>query len=203
MLYLVRHGQTNGNAQRIVQTGETPLNQIGEEQAFLVANSLKRTGAKLVLSSDYQRAHQTAKKIASACGCSVKLTSCLRERDFGELKGKSYGEFGEIDVFAEDYVPPKGESAPDFHRRVKKAWVEVTQTYSEIQAPVIVVTHGLVLKSLINNQLEKIESGIPENFLAENTSVTTVAPITPWKVISLANTEHLGKLKKDTELGSI
>ena len=36
-IYLIRHGQTNGNRDRILQTPDTPLSELGRQQAQQLA----------------------------------------------------------------------------------------------------------------------------------------------------------------------
>jgi broad specificity phosphatase PhoE len=63
-VYIVRHGETEENKQKIIQGHlDSPLNSEGERQADLVAHALKDVPFDLCYSSDLQRAAYTAKRI--------------------------------------------------------------------------------------------------------------------------------------------
>lgn len=56
-VYLVRHGETDANRNKIIQGQlDTPLNEIGLEQAALVARALRTVKFDAALSSDLSRA---------------------------------------------------------------------------------------------------------------------------------------------------
>lgn len=91
-LLLVRHGQSEGNAQNIF-TGwrDLPLTERGRSEALAVAESIVRSGVSIdaVFSSALQRAKETAKIIIERLGRPIPQTSnsALNERDYGELTG--------------------------------------------------------------------------------------------------------------------
>jgi probable phosphoglycerate mutase len=61
-VYILRHGQTEENKQKIIQGQlDTILNPEGERQSDLVANALKDIPFDVCYSSDLQRATSTAK----------------------------------------------------------------------------------------------------------------------------------------------
>ena len=64
-LYLIRHGQSAGNAEgRFGGHGPTPLSPLGVEQAEKTARSLAKEGINAIYSSDLLRAVQTAEPLA-------------------------------------------------------------------------------------------------------------------------------------------
>ena len=88
--YIVRHGQTDWNAQKIIQGQlDIPLNETGEKQAKEVAEKFKNIKFDLVFSSDLLRAKRTAEIITLEHKLAVETTNVLRERAFGEMEGKS------------------------------------------------------------------------------------------------------------------
>ena len=63
-VYIVRHGETEENKQKIIQGHlDSPLNSEGERQADLVAGALKDVPFDVCYSSDLRRAVDTAKRI--------------------------------------------------------------------------------------------------------------------------------------------
>src|SRR5271165_3144262 len=96
-LWLVRHGETDWNAQGRVQ-GHTPteLNENGRRQAASLAEMFAGRKFAALWSSDLPRARQTAEAIGSALGLDVQLTVALRERSFGPYEGKTNEEIRAI-----------------------------------------------------------------------------------------------------------
>src|SRR5690606_21132235 len=86
-VYLVRHGETQWNAERRIQgQSDSPLTDKGVQQAWQVAERARTLGITHVISSELGRTQQTARIIADACGCDVTLEPRLRELDMVVLE---------------------------------------------------------------------------------------------------------------------
>lgn len=86
-VYLVRHGETQWNAERRIQDqSDSPLTAKGEQQAMQVATRAKELGITHIISSDLGRTRRTAEIIAQACGCDIIFDSRLRELNMGVLE---------------------------------------------------------------------------------------------------------------------
>lgn len=86
-VYLVRHGETQWNAERRIQgQSDSPLTAKGEQQAMQVATRAKELGITHIISSDLGRTRRTAEIIAQACGCDIIFDSRLRELNMGVLE---------------------------------------------------------------------------------------------------------------------
>lgn len=192
-LLLIRHGETDFNATRVVQFPDTPLGAGGLQQAERLGRHLAARRIGLVLTSDYRRARMTADCVARHTGATLHESPHLRERNFGELRGRSYDEFGDLDPFAPDYVPPAGESWDVFHARVDTAWAEVLEHAAQVSEDVAVVTHGLVLRSLVERVLDVSAHAWEVGTVVGNTAVTVVERVPPWRVTELASIVHLGE----------
>lgn len=188
---LIRHGETEFNAGRIVQFPDTPLGANGILQADSLGQSLARRDIGLILTSDYLRARMTAERIAAHTRAPLLTSANLRERNFGDLRGRSYAEFGELDILGPDYAPPGGEAWPDFNSRVDAAWREIVGHARDLAGDLVVVTHGLVLRSLLERVLDVSGHGNCSGLTVANTSVTTVERQPPWRVLELAAVAHL------------
>ena len=188
-IIVVRHGETDGNALGVVQLPTMPLNEQGLRQAQLVGRRLRSAGVTRILASDLARARMTARAVSDATGLSVQESSLLQERNFGDLRGTPYSELGR-DIFEPDYEPPNGESWPVFDRRVAEAWALVTETRQGMEGNLLVVTHGLVLRSMAEHHLT-MPSGVTAPSRWGNTSVTVVDPLPPHQVHTLDDTTHL------------
>ena len=92
-LYLIRHGQSAGNAEgRFGGHGPTPLSRLGEEQAEKTAKLLAKEGLDVIYSSDLLRAVQTADPAARLLDLPVNITEAFRERHVGVLEGLTFDE---------------------------------------------------------------------------------------------------------------
>jgi len=81
-IYIVRHGETEENKQKIIQGQlDTPLNLEGEKQADLVAKALRDIPFDICYSSDLRRAANTAERIlVYHSGVRLEKPEALRER---------------------------------------------------------------------------------------------------------------------------
>ncbi|KAG2133768.1 phosphoglycerate mutase-like protein [Suillus clintonianus] len=89
-MFVVRHGETNSNRDRIVQGQlDTQLNETGLAQAATTAEALRSVPFDKAFTSDLQRASKTAERILQYHpGVELVQDSSLRERFMGELQGK-------------------------------------------------------------------------------------------------------------------
>ena len=188
-IFLIRHGETPGNARRIVQRPGIPLSPRGIAQAERLARRLGREGIARILSSDLARAVMTAARLRQVTGAPVQFDPLLQERNFGDLRGTAYADLG-FDMFAPDYAPPNGETWEVFHARVDRAWALVQETAAATSGPLAVVTHGLVCRSLASRHLI-LPAGqdVPERW--ENAALTIIEGPAPWRVRLLNCIAHL------------
>jgi probable phosphoglycerate mutase len=92
-IILIRHGETAWNAERRLQGHlDIPLNAEGERQARLLAEALAPGRIDLLVSSDLQRARQTAQAVAMLRGLPLQIEPGLRERCYGGFEGLLYAE---------------------------------------------------------------------------------------------------------------
>jgi len=191
-LFLIRHGETVGNASRVVQRPDNPLSPRGVAQAERLARRLAAEGIAQIVSSDLARARTTAEHLQRVTGAPLSFDPLLQERNFGDLRGTPYEELG-LDMFAPDYAPPNGETWPAFHARVDQAWARVQLVAAATPGRLAVVTHGLVCRSLAARHLLLPDGEVaPERW--ENTSLTIVDWPAPWRVRLLNCVAHLEDL---------
>jgi len=189
MIYLVRHGETDANAARVVQRPDAPLSARGHAQAERLARRLAAAPVGVVLSSDLRRAVETASRVTRATAAPLVLDPGLAERDFGDVRGTAYADL-DVDIFGADYAPPGGETWDVFHRRVDAAWSRVVARAAETPGDVVVVTHGLVCRAVAIRHLV-LPPGAVVPLAWGNTAVTVV----DGRVATLVGcTAHLGDL---------
>ena len=194
-IFLIRHGETDGNRARIVQVPETPLSEQGRLQAERLGKRLEGEPIERLLASDLTRADETARAVAAATGLSIESEPLLQERNFGDIRGTAYADL-DVSPFAPGYAPPGGETWEAFHERVDRAWMRIREASAPLSGHLAVVTHGLVLHSLSVRHLELPpevgsigDDGPPLRF--GNTSISIVEGAAPWRVSLHACTAHL------------
>ena len=80
----VRHGRTHDNARGVLQGHQgRGLDETGRDQIARVAEVLRTRRPRAIVSSDLQRAHETAQIIAGKSGIDVALDASFREVDIG------------------------------------------------------------------------------------------------------------------------
>jgi 2,3-bisphosphoglycerate-dependent phosphoglycerate mutase len=188
-ILLVRHGETDGNAARILQRADVPLNERGMRQAEYLAQRLLANGFVHILCSDLLRARMTAAPLAVRSGITIEESPLLQERNFGDLRGKRYTELTE-DPFAPDSAPPNGEDWPTFHARVAEAFTLIVTRRRAVNGTLVVLTHGLVCRALIERHAAVPEGiSVPQRF--DNTSVTAIHENAPHTLHLINCTAHL------------
>lgn len=78
-IYFVRHGETRFNRQHRHQYPETPLTELGRDQAYRAAQALTGKGIERIITSDYARAQETAHIIAESLHVPVETSPLLYE----------------------------------------------------------------------------------------------------------------------------
>ena len=185
-----RHGETDGNASRILQRADVPLNERGMRQAERLAQRLSAHGFVRILCSDLLRARMTAAPVAALSGVAIEQSPLLQERNFGDLRGLPFADLTK-DPFGPDFVPPDGEDWPNFHARVADAFAFIVSRRRSVNGTLVVVTHGLVCRALVERHALLPEGVVvPERF--DNTSLTVLHEDAPHGVRLLNCTRHLG-----------
>ncbi|MBE8977917.1 2,3-diphosphoglycerate-dependent phosphoglycerate mutase GpmB, partial [Escherichia coli] len=148
-VYLVRHGETQWNAERRIQgQSDSPLTEKGIQQAWQVAERARTLGITHVITSDLGRTQQTARIIADACGCDVMLEPRLRELDMGVLEKRHIDTLTETEEGwrrtlvngTEDGRIPEGESMQELSVRMHAALAECLKLPAGSRP--LLVSHG-------------------------------------------------------------
>ena len=199
-IWLVRHGETALNAARILQPADTPLSPQGLRQAQALAERLAGDRFAGILSSDLPRAHQTAQVIAARTGHTLHTTPLLHERSFGDWRGRPYDSL-DIDPQAMHDAPPGGESTPQFAERCRQAFAHALQLQSALGGPLVVVTHGLVIRQILAALSPSAhEAGRIDLPRMGNTSLSILDAAPPHTVRRLNCVRHLdGGLQEGVE----
>ncbi len=153
-LILARHGQTQSNVDRVLDSAPPgpPLTQLGSAQASALARRLEQDGTiTAVHASTAVRAQQTAAPLAAALGLEVDVVEGVHEVFCGDIEGRADTEAREQfeAVFRAWYagdlaVPlPGGESALDVRERFLPAVERITAAAT---GSVVLVSHGAAIR---------------------------------------------------------
>ena len=187
-IIFVRHGETALNASRTLQPADTPLSERGIGQARHAAARLRALKPVAIVSSDMPRALRTAQEIARETGLDPTLTQLLHERNFGDLRGQPHDAFG-FDPIAMLQAPPNGESMAEFTERCRQAFEHVVGLRAKIDGTLVVVTHGLVIHTILSNWIGLGDFVVPERIA--NTAFSECTPRAPHQAVRVKGASHL------------
>lgn len=79
IVYLIRHAESLRNHEGLDRTSKTPLSEVGDRQAEMVAKRVAKLGIDVIYSSTYTRAKQTAEVISKVIGKPIEFWDHLIE----------------------------------------------------------------------------------------------------------------------------
>jgi len=161
--YIVRHGETEWNAKKIIQGHkDSPLTETGIKQAKQTANIFKKIKFDEIYSSDLLRAKRTAEIIVLEKKMAVETTKLLRERKMGRFEGKKVKKMREGLKKQFEKVKTLSKEA-----RLKFYWENGIETDEEIisrfitflretavaypHKNILIVTHGAIIRMFLVN----------------------------------------------------
>ncbi|MDQ6807077.1 MAG: histidine phosphatase family protein [Actinomycetota bacterium] len=153
---LARHGETNDNRKPIRVQGfrDTPLNEVGREQAHELAERVAGDGFRSLWSSDLARARDTAAIVGARIGLEPRLDERLREAYRGRWEGHLFVDIEreEPELYAAwrragaGFRFPEGESLLEQQERVMATLGDISDTEA---LPALVVCHGGSIKVVL------------------------------------------------------
>ena len=190
-LIIVRHGITDENEKRIIQGHSmNSLSELGREQALKAAKRLQSENIDLIISSDLERCKQTAEIIARHNKVPVIYSKLLRERDYGELVGRTLDE---IDEMCRQQGIPRYklkvgcENYYDVLKRVEGFLQDIEKEHDG--KTVVLVSHSGTIKCMLAALLK-----IPVEEIAatsyKNTAISIIN-IKEKKALLMNNIDHL------------
>ena len=203
----VRHGETPWNAERRLQGHrDIPLNALGLAQAEAAARYLAKRHAQIpfqaIVSSDLQRARQTADAIGNALSLPVQAEPGLRERHYGDFEGKTPAEARAFAETAYDALvkrddlsaaPGNAEPLADMVARIEACLRPLALTHAA--QPIVLVTHGGVLDVLYRRAMGRELTG-PRDAPIPNAGLnwldlSLVGDQLRWMLVAWGETAHL------------
>jgi probable phosphoglycerate mutase len=157
-LHLIRHGETDWNAEgRIQGQRESVLSEQGQHQARALQKKLAAINFDRVFSSSSTRAQQTAALALSHCQQPVSLQDDLREIMLGPWEGHLYADIEKVEpqaVSAFRNTPDlfNVEGAETFHAVQHRALTAVQAILTDCAGmEIALVSHGVWIKSVLSH----------------------------------------------------
>lgn len=144
--YVVRHGQTDWNVEKRIQGfSDIPLNDHGREEALSLALELRDIHYDVCISSDLQRAYETALILTSNIFPSIEIVKDerLRERDSGIWDGRYYKEY--YSATSEEKLGV--ETSDVLLKRSLECLQDISEKYSG--GSLLIVSHGGVMRNML------------------------------------------------------
>jgi 2,3-bisphosphoglycerate-dependent phosphoglycerate mutase len=149
-VYLIRHGSTEMNSEdRIRGQCNVPLSAEGREEIARLAGLLRESNIQFLVSSDLDRAVETAEAVARTRGASLAKSASLRPWDVGEFTGRPAEAVTPRLIELAKYSPNTpvkgGESFNSFKQR---AFAGFRLALAATEAPLALVSHHRVERLL-------------------------------------------------------
>lgn len=197
--YLVRHGETEWNAQnRFCGRSDVPLSDTGRQQARRLGERLKAVPLEALYSSPLKRALETARLISELTGLEPEVDERLIEINYGQWEGKTLEEMQEDDptlfrAWSADpgqVAPPGGETGVAAQQRVAPFFDALAKKHRNGQ--VAVVFHRTVCRLVICHFLGMSPSDYRRRLTLDNAALSIVRPREDgWQLVAFNDTAHL------------
>lgn len=168
LLYIIRHGETNGNLKGILQGWtDEPLNEKGRKLAALSGQALSDVKFDYAFSSPLSRAYETAEIVLQQnrrAKAIIQKDDRLKEMNFGEWEGLGITKQNfsiPSDTFNLFYTDPflfknssTGESIYQVCQRTGKFYQDIIQNPDYEDKTILIATHGFALRAMLQQVYE-------------------------------------------------
>lgn len=178
-VYLIRHGQSEGNKLSKIQGWQDfPLSIEGERQAKFLGEFFKNRKLHAIYSSDLTRAYRTAEEISKNTNVPVQKLELFREINLGPLEGKTraeiYEQFPEV---KERSILTSGvpgtETIEEISHRCQRIIAKMYE-YDE-DDHIAIITHGGLISILLMYIISDREwYRLHRPFQIDNTSISLI-----------------------------
>ncbi|BDU50421.1 histidine phosphatase family protein [Haliovirga abyssi] len=182
-LYIVRHGETEWNKKGVMQGHfNSDLTDLGKNQALKLSKSLSHINFDAVYTSTQSRAINTTQIILGDKDNKIIQSELIKEINMGIWQGmekevvrKKYPEH--IESFWKnphkyDHQAIKGESYFELCKRTKLFLNDIYDKHKN--GNILIVSHGIAIKSILNNILNRSIEDFWKGEYILNTSVTLI-----------------------------
>ena len=160
-ILVVRHGETMGNATRVMQRPDIPLNELGRRQAAhagnVLAELLARDGRDMAalpfVASPLGRARATMELVRGALKLPPEkytLDDRLREIGYGVWEGSTLAEMQAADpVLYAKRLTAKWTMAPEGGETYAEVQARMRDWYDTVKGDTVAVAHGGTARALM------------------------------------------------------
>lgn len=154
-LYVVRHGETDFNVQgRYAGSTDVDINEMGKNQAEIMATSFKDKQIDIIITSSMKRALTTASIIKEYLVKPIVVSNKFVERNLGVYEGltrdevsKKFPKLWNENVLKQfDNTFHKGESVRQVRERVQNGLSYIKNDHRNQN--IILVTHGYISREI-------------------------------------------------------
>lgn len=159
-IYIVRHGQTEWNALRLLQgSADIELNEYGRALAGETGKNLENVYFDRIYSSPLIRAYETASLIRGHRNIPIIRDERLKELDFGSYEGKDFEKLLSDKNESFQYfferpelyrAPESGESLEHICERAKVFMQKVIEPQVSELERIMIVAHGAMNKAIMS-----------------------------------------------------
>ena len=150
-LYIIRHGKTDWNNQKLIQgSTDLSLSDIGKNEILKFKNRIDKLDFDMCISSPLKRAKETA-EIVVPSNCKILTDDRLKERYMGKLEGttvKNYDiqKFWNINYEKEDIGV---ETPKEILKRAHSFLEDIKKDYKDKN--ILIVSHSGLIKGIHYN----------------------------------------------------
>ncbi len=213
-IYLVRHGQSEGNASGVFQKRDVPLTAKGLEQAAFIARRAAKLDFDVIIASPLLRAKQTAAAIAEETGKPIEYSELFIERGIpSELRGKHKDDpaIQDLILAMHRFDKPHHRHSDEENFDDLKARASAALSYLEKRPEdnMLVVGHGFFTRSIIARvllgegitgleflnvirSLRTRNTGLSVLHFKEGVTMGNEGPESPWQLLVWNDHAHLG-----------
>lgn len=155
--YIVRHGQTEWNSKRIIQGHkDSPLTELGINQAKDLAEKLKHVQFDEIFSSDLLRAQKTAEIFNAERKLHIQTAELLREKHYGKFEGTSLDDF--LKAFGEwESLSKEKQLNHPLYGQVEDSELAAARFITFLREialgfpgkTVLIVSHGIIMRNFL------------------------------------------------------
>lgn len=201
-IYLLRHGQSLGNAKQcFLGQSDWDLTELGFQQAQYAANALCHIPLERIYSSDLIRAWHTVEPIAARCQCTISPAPGLREIYAGYWETRPFTEL--IQTYPADYTRWRTDIAhaqPTGGESVRQLYDRVFATLQQIEAEnrgmcILIGTHATPIRVLMARFQAGCLEAANEIAWVPNASISKLICCDGiWQLEYAGDDRHLGAL---------
>ncbi|NUP07173.1 MAG: histidine phosphatase family protein [Polyangiaceae bacterium] len=197
-LLFVRHGQTHDNARSVLQGQRgAGLDDTGRTQIARLGERLKRRSYAAMISSDLQRAAESAGILAERIALEPRLDAAFREIDVGTWSGLTIDEAAARHPeehaawrAGKDVRRGGGETYAEVAARMHERALQIARDHRD--GVVIVVSHGTAIRALAARVLGLVPNRFPAWPVMTNGAITSFSvERTTMRLLSWNDCAHL------------